>query len=167
MEKFAYTLEKMFQEKLLVYRELKKIFEQEKKFITNMDVDSLWRMADGKNQMALEIESIRQQILCLLEKNKIPFNIDVKTFSVSRVIESLPLPEKSKSVFKKIKVELDNLKDDLAGLASENKRYTNEYLSVINGIFATITASKNREQYTNIGQVIKSEAPKNLIKAEV
>jgi hypothetical protein len=167
MEKFAYTLEKMFQEKLLVYKELKKIFEHEKIYIVNMDVDSLWRMADGKNQMASEIESIRGRILCLLEENKVSFNISLKTFRLSSIIDCLPLSEKSKSIFKKIKVELDILKEDLAVIASENKRYTNEYLSVINGVFATITASKNREQYCNAGYVIENEAPKHLIKAEV
>jgi hypothetical protein len=167
MEQFAYTLEKMLQEKLQVYKELKKIFEQEKNYIVDMDIDSLWRMADGKNQMASEIESIRERILCLLGESKISFNIDLKTFSVSSVIDCLPIPVRSKSVFKKIKIELDILKKDLTVIASENKRYTNEYLSVINGVFATITASKNREQYSNAGYVMENEAPKHLIKAEV
>ena len=50
------------------------------------------------------------------------------------------------------------VKAELAALASENKRYINEYLSVINGIFTTITDSENREQYTNAGMVLKDKA---------
>ena len=53
----------------------------------------------------------------------------------------------------------------LVSLASENKRYVNESLSVINGIFATITGSDNRMQYAKTGMALTGMAEKHLIKA--
>lgn len=166
MEEFAYTIEKMFQEKLRLYTDLKTILEQEKKYIIDMDVVSLWKMAERKKKLVSEIEQIREWILCLFEENKVPLNRELKFFNLSHVINGLPFPEKMKSDLKKIKVELTLVKQDISGLAIENKRYTNEYLSVINGIFATITGSKNREQYTRAGMVLEDKARKNLIRAE-
>ena len=167
MEKFAYKIEKMFQKKLLLYKELKKVLEQEKNYITDIDVDSLWKMTDRKKQLASEIERIRGKILCIVEENNVPLNMELKTFSSSHIINRLPFSMKMKTDLKKVKVRLDMVKAELAGLASENKRYINEYLSVINGIFTTITGSENREQYTNAGMVLKDKAEKYLIRAEV
>jgi len=167
MEKFADKLEDMFQEKLLVYKELRKIVEQEKKYITDIEVDSLWKMTNRKKQLASEIEQIREKILCLLGENNISFNMESNGFNISHVINCLPFPPKIKSNLEKIKVKLDIVKKELTGIASENKRYTNEYLSVINGIFVTITGSENRELYTNAGMVLDDKAKKHLIRAEV
>jgi flagellar biosynthesis/type III secretory pathway chaperone len=167
MEKFADKIEKVFQEKFLVYKELKKVLEQEKNFITDMDVDSLWKMTDKKKQLALEIERIRGRILYLLEENNIPVNMNIDSFNLTRVIDCLPFSAKIKADLKKVKVTLNILKAELAGIASENKRYTKEYLSVINDIFATITSSENRELYSNAGMVLRDKAKKYLIKAEV
>ena len=157
----------MFQEKLLVYKELKKILEQEKDYITDIDVGSLWKMTDRKKQLASEIEQIRGRILCLLEENNVSLSMKSKFFNLANIINGLPCPSKIKYSIKKVKVELDIIKEDLAGLAASNKQYTNEYLSVINGIFATITGSENRELYTNAGMVLEDKAKKYLIRAEV
>lgn len=168
MEKFAYMIEQLFQEKLSVYKKLKKVFELEKKYIVDMDVDSLWKMTDMKKQLTSEIEQIRERILESFEKNDLSLNMDYKTnFSLSRVIDSLPVPAKRKSNLKKLRIQLDIVKEELAGLTSENKRYANEYLAVIKGIFTTITGSRNREQYTSKGVVLKDKSPRHLLSAEV
>lgn len=166
MEKFADKIEDMFQEKLSLYKALKTVLEQEKKYIVDLDVDYLWKMTDRKNQLALEIEQIRDRILCLLEENKVPLNMGPEPFSLFRVINCLPFSATIKSELKKVKTELDMIKQELAGLASENKRYANEYLSVINGIFATITGSENQDHYTNAGLVLKDKTEKHLIRAK-
>jgi len=167
MEKFAYNLENMFQEKLLLFKELEKILEQEKNYIVDMDVDSLWKVTERKNQIALEIEQIREGILDLIEKNNITLNMGPKFLSLSYVINSLPFSAKLKLNLKKIKVQLDTVKEELTSLASENKRYADEYLSVINDIFSTITGSENQGQYTNSGRVLKDKTEKYLVRAEV
>ncbi len=167
MENFAHKLENLFEEKFLLYKMLNLAVEQEKNYIVDMDVDSLWKMTDRKNQLASEIVQIRNQILCLLKDNKVLPNMELKSFNLVDIITGLPFPSKMKSGLKKIKTDLDIVKRDLESLASENRRYTNEYLSVINGIFTTIISSENREQYTNSGLISKDNEAKSLIRAEV
>jgi len=167
MEKFADKLEKIFQEKLSAYKELKNIFELEKKHIADIDVDSLWKMTDRKKQIISEIEQIREKILCLLEKNDVTMNMNSETFNLSHLIDDLPFSPKIKLSLKNVKIKLDIIKEDIRTLATGNKQYTNEFLSVINGIFFTITGSENRELYTNAGMVLDDNAKKYLIKAEV
>ena len=167
MEKFADTLKDMFQEKLSLYKALKTVCEQEKKYIIDMDVNSLWKTADEKNQLALKIEGVRKMILKLLEENPVRLNMGIESFGLSRIIDVLPFSKTIKFELKKMKIEMDILKQALAVLASENKRYTNEYLSVIDGIFATITGSENRDHYTRAGLVLKEKTEKYLIRAKV
>ncbi len=167
MENFAYALENLFIEKVKIYKDLKDAFEKERTYIIDMDVDSLWKMTDRKNQIALEIEQIRLRIIALVQTNKVALDISVETFNCANIINRLPFSVKQKSNLKKINVTLNILKKDLANLASENKRYIDEHLSIVNGIFSTITGSKNREQYTYSGVLSEDKAANNLIRAEV
>jgi FlgN protein len=167
MEKFAYTLEDMFQKMLLLYKELKEILIQETKHIVDMDVDSLWKITDGKNQLASEIDQLRVEIFSLLEENHIPLNQGQKNFGMSQIINSLPFQPGMKSGLKKIKIELDIVKEELTGLVSGNKHYITENLSVISGVFATITGSDTEPQYGKTGMVLKNQTGKSLIRAEV
>ncbi len=167
MEKFIHKLENLFQKKLSLYKTLKHVFEQERKYIVDMDVDSLWKITERKKQLAMEIEQIREEILSLLEEKKVPLNKGQNGYSLFQSINSLPFSVKIKSDLKKVKVQLDITKEELAVLALENKRYINEYLSVINGIFATITESENSESYTKAGMASKGNNKKHLIRAQV
>ncbi len=167
MEKFVRKLEDLFQKKLLLYKTLKTVFEQERKYIVDMDVDSLWKITDRKKQLALEIEQIREEVLSLLKEKKVPLNKGQNGFSLLQSINSLPFSVKIKSDLKKVKVQLDITKEELAVLALENKRYVNEYLSVINGIFGTITESENTESYTKAGVTSKGNNKNHLIRAQV
>ena len=85
---------------------------------------------------------------------------------MSQIINSLPFPPGIKSGFKKIKVELDIVKEELTGLVSGNRQYITENLSVISGVFATITGTDKEPQYGNTGMVLKNKG-KSLIRAEV
>ena len=99
MEKFAYTLEDMFQKMLLLYKDLKEILIQETKHIVDMDVDSLWKITDGKNQLVSEIDQLQENIFSLLEENHIPLNQGQKNFGMSQIINSLPFQPGMKSGF--------------------------------------------------------------------
>ena len=62
---------------------------------------------------------------------------------------------------------MDIVREELTGLVSGNKRYIAENLSVISGVFATITGSDTKPQYGNTGMVLKNKTGKSLIRAEV
>lgn len=167
MEKFACEIENMLQEKLLLYKELKKIVEQEKKDIVEMNVDSLWKRVDRKKQLTLEIVQIRGRMVSLFKEKQIPLDMEKEAFSLSQIINCLPVSAKIKSDFKKIKIQLEIAKEELTSISLENKRYTNEYLSVINGIFATITGAEKKEAYNKAGNVLTQNPRKTLIRVEV
>ncbi|MCP3941182.1 MAG: flagellar protein FlgN [Desulfobacteraceae bacterium] len=167
MEKFVQKLEVLFQKKISLYKTLKNIFEQERKHIVDMDVDSLWKITDRKKQISSEILQIREQIFSLFEEKKLPMDKGEKGFSLFQSINRLPFSAKIKSNLKKLKSQLDIGKEELIVLALENKRYINEYLSVINDIFVTITGTENSELYTNVGTASKEKNKKHLIRAQV
>lgn len=165
MEKLACDIEKMLQDKLSLFQELKKTLEQEKKYIVDMNIDSLWKTVEKKKQIASEIVQIRGRILSLFEEEITP--LETSSFSLTRIINILPFPAKIKSDLKRIKIELELVKDALTDLVSENKRYTNQYLSVINGIFVAIVGAENKKAYNNAGKVLKEDPLKTLIRIDV
>jgi len=167
MEKFADKLENLFQEMFKVYKELRICLEQEKKHIVDMDVDSLWKISDRKKEFTSKIEQQRDKIFFLFEENNVQWNKEGKEFGLSKIINSLPFPPHIKSILKKAKVQLDIVKEELVSLVSENNRYVNESLSVIDGVFTTITSSDKKMQYNNAGMVLNSATQKYLIRAEV
>ncbi len=167
MENLAYDIKHLIQEKLFLYGELKKILEQERKYIGDMDVAALWRMTDQKNQIVMKIEQKREQILLIFEAQKTLQKMGLDSFSLTDVINGLPFPVIVKSDLKKIKVQLDILKKELVGMAFENKRHANEHLEVVNGIFETIVDSEHLEKYSNQGQTLKNKDGKSFLRAEV
>ena len=62
MKAFGLTIETLFHEKILLYGELLDVLEQEKKSITEIDIESLWEISEKKQQIALRIENIRKMI---------------------------------------------------------------------------------------------------------
>jgi hypothetical protein len=167
MEKIACEIEKLQIEKLVLYKELKKMFEQEKIHIVDMNVDSLWKTTNRKKQLASEIVQVRERIVSFFEEKKIPLDMEANAFCLSQIVNCLPLSNKIKSDLKKINIKLELVKKELSGLASENKRYTNEYLSVIKGIVATITDAGNKEAYNNAGKILTEGPRKTLLRVEV
>lgn len=167
MEKFAYKIENIVQEKLLLYETLKKVLVQEKKCIIDMDVDFLWEIAERKNQLVAEVQNARERMLSLLREHHVRLETDSKSFNLYQIIKSLPFSKKFKSDLKKYKIKLDLIKQELSTTASENRRYVNEHLSVINGIFATIVNSEGTDQYTPSGLILNNSSVKRLIAEEV
>lgn len=167
MEKFAYELENLFIEKLSVYKKMKTAFETEKTYLVDMDVDALWKMTDRKNQLAADIREIRERILSLFKVSQMGLDMSVEAFHSGDVIDRVPASLNIKPNLKNINVKLNTIKEELVELAALNKHYVNEHLTIINGIFSTITGSKNREQYTYSGVLSEDKAAKNIIRAEV
>lgn len=114
-----------------------------------------------------EIEQIRQQIIIFLKENQISLDMDIKFFDLSRIINGLPVSENEKSNLKKASINLEIMKQNLIDLASESKRYTSDYLEVINSIFATIAGSENKPQYAKTGVTVTGVPEKYFIKTRV
>ena len=167
MEKFSGTLEDLFQDKLLIYQELKTIIEEERDYISALDVDSLWKMAERKKQLALQIEDRRSRIIDLIQKHRMPIEMTVGTFNTTRIIQEYPVPEKFKFGLKSLNVQLNTVKKEITVLGTNNRQFVNEHLSIVDGIFATITGVENGKRYNRNGMVYNNPDDKPLIRAAV
>ena len=167
MEKFAADMSGLLQETLERYRELKVLLETEKKYVTDMDVQSLWTSTERKKALARAIEDLIRRILGRAKNYTAHSKMDVRSFRVGDVVSDLPLKMEMKSKFKSLGLEIDTIKREIDLLARENKRYIHQYLSVIDGIFATINQRPNENHYSKQGQILAPNEPRRLLHAEV
>ncbi len=167
MEKFAYKIEDLLQEKLLHYTELTDILQKERSFIKGMDLDALWDASKRKKEICGTIEQLRVNILYLLDQEKIVHNLDIESFRLSHLIDLLPGPGRMKSGLKKIRAAIDAKKDELHRLASENQAYVQDYLSVIDDVISTVVEPPGHDRYSGSGTVYSGAETKRLIRAEV
>ncbi len=167
MEKFAYKIEEMLEKKHRFYSELSEVLQKEKTHIADMDIDSLWKSAAEKKEIASKIETVRADILRLLETRSVVPDMDVHTFSLSWVFKILPVLPAVRSRLRKVKTAIDTVKNEVSELAVENEKYVKEYLAVIDDIFSTVTDKVREDQYNNSGSVPGSRNGSYLINAEV
>lgn len=167
MENFTPDIEKMMNEKLNLYRQLNLVLKTERDFIVNIDVDSLWKTSEQKSRITRKIETIREQILYYLEDKFGTGDMDVRSFSVSYLIRTLPLPGPLKINLGKIKQALENEKNELAQTAIDNKKYVQEYLLVIDDIMSVVVDNSRQAAYDPEGGMPKGKKSNCLIHAAV
>ncbi len=153
MEKLASQIEKILQTKLLLFQDLIEVFAEEKECIINMDIESLWVVIARKKELGGKILEAREEILSLLSENSIAINMENSSFSLTHIINILPVIQKTKSDLRKIKLSIDSTKDEIAKLAPENSRYVNEYMTVIDDIVGTIVETAKETEYNKAGAV--------------
>ena len=137
------TIENLLHEKVLLYRDLLDILEQEKKSIQEIDIDSLWKISRRKQEIASEIETARGKILDALKHASISHDMDMESFEIPKILAALP--EDVNERLRKVNVTLLSIKDDIQGLLRENKQFVGEYLNVLDELIGIITDSGSRE----------------------
>lgn len=167
MENFAYKIDDYIHKKLLLYEELSAVLEQEKTFIVDMDIKALWLSSSRKKQLTLEIERIRNNMLYFLDENQVDHGMNVRNFSLGALIRILPVSSKIKSDLNKTRHAVNLKKDEIQVLAKENKKYVQEYLSVIDGIMSNFAGPALKDCYTFSGIIQSLERASSLIHAEV
>ncbi len=167
MEKIAGDMSGLLHDTLENYQELKIILVAEKKYIIDMDVDKLWASTDKKKSLVQSIEVLMETMLDRVRNHVSHFEMDLRSFNLRAVVSALPLKMKIKSQFNTLGLRIDALKEEIARLAHENKRYIVEYLGVIDGIFNTIQQVPARDQYSASGQVVANKEVTRLIHTEV
>ncbi len=158
MEKIA----GLFEEKLKLYTSLKDVVEQEKAYIVDMDLEGVWASVERKKELAGAIEEIQGEIKALVPQGQARTG-----FSLSGMVDTLPLTLKEKSGLRKIGVGVDACKREISLIAQKNKQYLTEYLSVIDGIFSTVVNRSSLDQYGNSGGMRPSTDQAPLIEAKV
>ena len=167
MEKFTYRLENLLHKKFHLYQELTNILKQEKEHILNMTVESLWDLAGRKKQIGSDIQKLRTSIIYLLDEKSLDHGMNLRIFSISKLINILPINNKLKSDLESVKIIINAEKRELKRLASENSKSIHEYLGVVNDVMSTITGSVQQKQYGFTGSSYGTVKPHSIINAEV
>ncbi len=167
MEKLSGLIEKILRKKLSAYQNLIQVFRAEQDYIVNINVDALWETSAAKKKYASEIETLRAELLTILENNNIAHNLDVATFSLSSFVKQLPVSRQLKLGLHQLVLDIDIEKDALKRAASENRKYVLQYLGVVSDIMSTITAFGPGGIYSGKGVVKEKAGSRNLIRAEV
>ncbi|MCF6248777.1 MAG: flagellar protein FlgN [Desulfobacula sp.] len=168
MEKFAYKIEQLLLEKLSLYKKMQSVLIKEKSSIVDMDVESLWDTTARKKSLTMSIEVIKQEIVCLFYKFYSGLEMDTESLQLSYVIKILNVSSQKRAELANIHLYIDTIKAEISMLASENSKFINETLEIINSVFSTIVGSSDNEnEYSSSGALIKHDGKNRLINAEV
>lgn len=136
METPASTLAFLFEEKLLLYRELIEVLKTERKWIVSAKTERLWDISDKKQKIAANIEALRERVLETLTADGICHDMTVASFGPSRVYE-LVSPETQKTLIH-LQSALVLTKAEIQQRSRENLAFIQDYLATLDdliGIF--------------------------------
>jgi len=150
-----------------LYQQLNILLKEERGFIIKIDVDSFWKRSEQKRKITQEIQELREKILYYLEGKFGVNDMDVSSFSVSHLIRIIPAHKELKIKLGKIKLAIENEKNELAQVAFENKKYVQEYLLVIDDVMSVAVDNSKQAHYDVSGVVSEAKNSNCLIHAEV
>jgi hypothetical protein len=133
------SIETLFHEKLMLYRELVETLKEEKERIIHADVDALWRVSQKKQAIAGHIEDIRGRILDALTEQGIDHGMNGLNYQASRVMSLLP-PSQRKQLTG-VHFSLMALKEEINSISRDNKLYIESYLSMLDDLITILTGS--------------------------
>ena len=167
MEKFACKVNKVLEESLFLFQELKDIFLLEKDCIVNIDIESLWKTIEQKKEIGLKIAMLKEKILSMFKIQSIQIDMDIESFSLSKAIRKVPVSDKIKSDLMRLKTLIEIEQDEIKEIANANSKHVNSYLLVIDGVFSTIMNVTDASQYKHSGAVSSRKKGNCLIRQEV
>lgn len=167
MENFADSIETLFQKKRVSYQALTELLTQERDVIVDMDIASLWEVADRKKEMAKNIESLRNSILHLFDQQGIEHSMDVISFSMAQLLVLFCVPNREKAALADLKFAIDKEKAEVARLAMENQAHVRERLEIIEGLVDTLLPEPEYRWYGWTGSAVVPDKANCFISQEV
>ena len=167
MEKFACKVKNMLEKKLSLFQELKLIFQREKECIVNIDIDLLWHTIKLKKEVGSKIAVLKESIFALFEEEYISIDMDIASFSLSKLIGQIPASERVKSDIMQLKTSIIVEMEEIKAIAHANNNHVNSYLLVIDDVFSTIMNVTDKKQYNRSGPVANGKKGNCLIREEV
>ena len=167
MEEIAHEIEKKVEQKDALYGGLITLLETERQHIVDMEVDALWKCAEEKKRISLEIVTLRHQILALAEAALGETGMDAQSFSLDRLLKGLPIPAAPRRHLKQLRISINTRKTEIAQRSKDNQLHVREYLSVIDDIMALAVADTSTAQYNPMGHMPGPKQSHRLIHAEV
>lgn len=167
MEKYADRVENILEENLYLYRELEDVFEQERQYIMDMDVESLWKIVAQKKQITSKLERLSNTIGQMIETRAEELGRESDRFYLSDFIKTLPISRDIKANLRKIQWALKACQKTVSELALANKTYINESLGVMNDLFSMVLNVAGQKEYSKSGCLLANKENNRLFKAEV
>lgn len=167
MENEMRRLEEIFENKIMLYKDLSTLLEKEKECLPSGDVEVLWSLSDKKHSIITQIAEQRMKILGILCEAGISHNMNSTTFKLSSLLDLLPHDNTHR--LRQYNVPLMKIKDQINFMARENRRYVEEYLEILDDMIGIFTsAGKPAHVYgNNMNRGAKKEKTNLFIHQEV
>jgi len=131
------TIDDLFHEKIMLYRDLLDALSQEREIIKQIDVDALWKVSEQKQKIASKIAGVRLKILDGLTEASLPHGMEPETFQAGKILSLLPKDVSDR--IQNVNVTLASLKSEVYSMAEENKGLVGDYLAVLDELIGVIT----------------------------
>lgn len=154
------TLENLFQNKIMLYYDLRECLRNEQTYLIQLDLNRLWEVSRQKESLCAQLATLRNDVMALLQRNPqepFPKLSDLMTL----------LSTQGRTVFHGLYYRLAELRSEVEALRKENIHYVNDSLQFIDEIIAIISgAAQNRDIYDRRCQIKKGANPM-LLRREV
>ena len=128
-------IEKLFQEKVLLYAELLESFRKEQDCLRAMNIDSLWAVSDEKNRICSEIVTLRSRIASTLGLER-----DLEEKDVVGLLESMPAREHGS--LRNTLLRIMELKEEVEMMRKENQCFIDESLGFLDEMIALLAGER-------------------------
>ena len=160
------TLRNLFYDKILLYRELVENLKAERGHLVKADMDALWKISTKKQELVAAIEAVRKEILNRLSAMDIAHEMDVSSFSLSRVVHQVS--QDRRSILRKPYLTVVGLKAQTRQLSAENKVFIEESLEFLDEVIGIIAGSGDGDGvYDGAGAVRAKDHSNRLFCREV
>lgn len=135
------ALEALFMKKIVLYTDLRNCLEKEREYLIQMDLDSLWKISREKESLCADLESTREELLIILNRDKTgPFP------GMSKIIALIP--KERKLFFQDLFYSVSTIQSDIENFRTENVKYVEESLQFIDEMIAVMAGeSHNSDVY--------------------
>ncbi|MDY0361777.1 MAG: flagellar export chaperone FlgN [Desulforegulaceae bacterium] len=141
------NIKKIFQEKKALYLKLLSVLDEEREILKKSDIDALWKMNDIKNDIASDIEKLRQEIINILNSARIKNTLEVKNFNLDELLGLFQNQEEYKTLFSSA-ADIKNLRTKVYNSQSVNRRFVEEYLGMLEELVSVIANNGFNKTYS-------------------
>ena len=131
-DKTTHSIEKRLYRKIILYDSLLYYLKKERESLISVDLASLWEISREKEEICSEINSLRQEIVALIDEGA-----DYKRFNLNRIIDLIPSGKRRK--FQELFHTLTRLKGEIEVLRKENMIFVDDSLNFLDELLSIIT----------------------------
>lgn len=147
MTKLTNEIKVIMEKKKNFFLILLETLEEEKEILKSSDLDALWKLNHKKNDLALDIENTRKNLIELLHRFGMVNDLDEKKFSLEEFLNLFTDLEEYDDI-SKICQDLSLVKSKVYETQRVNKMFVEEYLGILEELVTVITGSGNNKTYS-------------------